>query len=44
MSKTNTLASVHRDAYTDYIGIKRFDKKGKVIGERRIIGLYTSAA
>lgn len=44
MSKTNTLASVHRDAYTDYIGIKRFDKTGKVIGERRIIGLYTSAA
>lgn len=44
MSKTNTLASVHRDAYTDYIGIKRFDNKGKVIGERRIIGLYTSAA
>ena len=44
MSKTNTLASVHRDAYTDYIGIKRFNNKGKVIGERRIIGLYTSAA
>lgn len=44
MSKTNTLASVHRDAYTDYIGIKRFNKQGQVIGERRIIGLYTSAA
>lgn len=44
MSKTITLASVHRDAYTDYIGIKRFNSEGKVIGERRIIGLYTSAA
>lgn len=44
MSKTNTEAMVHRNAYTDYIGIKRFNKKGKVIGERRIIGLYTSAA
>jgi glutamate dehydrogenase len=44
MSKTNTLASVHRDAYTDYIGVKRFNNKGEVIGERRIIGLYTSAA
>lgn len=43
-SKTNTLASVHRDVYTDYIGIKRFGKKGEVIGERRLIGLYTSAA
>lgn len=44
MTKTSTLASVHRDAYTDYIGIKRYDKNGEVIGERRIIGLYTSAA
>ncbi len=44
ISKTNTLASVHRDAYTDYIGVKRFDKSGQVIGERRILGLYTSAA
>ncbi len=44
MSKTNTKALVHRDAYTDYIGVKRFNQKGEVIGERRIIGLYTSAA
>ena len=44
MSKTNTEATVHRQAYTDYIGIKRYDKKGQVIGERRIIGLYTSVA
>lgn len=43
-SKTNTKALVHRDAYTDYIGVKRFNEKGEVIGERRIIGLYTSAA
>ncbi|MGL5742200.1 MAG: NAD-glutamate dehydrogenase [Legionella sp.] len=43
-AKTNTLASVHRDAYTDYIGIKRVNAQGNVIGERRIIGLYTSAA
>lgn len=44
ISKTNTPASVHRDAYADYIGVKRFDAQGKVIGERRILGLYTSAA
>jgi glutamate dehydrogenase len=43
-SKTNTLSTVHRDAYTDYIGVKRFNEKGQVIGERRILGLYTSAA
>lgn len=43
-SKTNTISTVHRPVYTDYIGIKRFDKEGNVIGERRIIGLYTSPA
>lgn len=44
ISKTNTPATVHRDAYADYIGVKCFNEQGEVIGERRIIGLYTSAA
>jgi glutamate dehydrogenase len=41
ISKTSTKASVHRPVYADYIGVKRFDK-GKLIGECRFIGLYTS--
>lgn len=44
VSKTNTMSTVHRLAYTDYIGVKRFNAKGKLIGERRFIGLYTSVA
>lgn len=44
IAKTNTKATVHRPVYTDYIGIKRFDKNGKMIGERRFIGLFTSTA
>ncbi len=45
IAKTNTKSTVHRPAsYTDYIGVKCFDEKGKVIGERRFIGLYTSDA
>lgn len=44
LSKTNQLMTVHRNAYGDYIGIKRFDAQGKMIGERRIVGLYTSIA
>ena len=44
VSKTNTRSTVHRDTYTDYIGIKRFNAKGEVIGERRILGLFTSMA
>lgn len=44
IAKTNTKATVHRDTYTDYIGVKRFNEKGELIGERRFVGLYTSTA
>src|SRR5690606_5549747 len=43
LTKTNTKSRVHRPAYCDYIGVKRFDKNGKVIGEDRFIGLYSSS-
>lgn len=44
IAKTNTPSTVHRNAYTDYIGVKRFNDEGELIGERRFIGLYTSTA
>lgn len=37
-------STIHRPTAPYSIGIKQFDAKGKVIGERRIIGLYTSDA
>lgn len=40
LTKTDSKSNVHRPAYMDYVGIKRFDAKGKVIGEHRFIGLY----
>lgn len=43
VTKGNTQSRIHRPAYTDYIGVKKFDKAGKVIGEHRFTGLYTSA-
>ncbi|MCO4320749.1 NAD-glutamate dehydrogenase [Aliidiomarina quisquiliarum] len=43
LTKTNAKSRVHRPAYADYIGIKRFDDKGNVIGEDRFIGLYSSS-
>jgi glutamate dehydrogenase len=43
LTKANTRATVHRSGYLDYIGIKRFDADGQVVGERRFIGLYTSS-
>lgn len=43
LTKGNKQSRIHRPAYTDYIGIKKFDETGKVIGEHRFTGLYTSA-
>ncbi len=44
ITKGNSRATVHRPGYLDHIGIKRFGADGKVVGERRFLGLYTSAA
>jgi glutamate dehydrogenase len=41
LTKANTVATVHRASYLDYVGIKRFDENGRVTGERRFLGLYT---
>ena len=35
---------VHRRVHMDYVGVKRFDRDGKLIGEFRIVGLFTSTA
>ena len=44
ITKAMTRATVHRPAWLDYIGVKRFDEAGQVIGEARFLGLYTSSA
>jgi len=44
LTKANSLATVHRPAYLDYVGFKRFDEHGAVTGERRFLGLYTHTA
>jgi glutamate dehydrogenase len=44
LTEANTRSTVHRPAYLDYVGIKRFDGQGHVVGERRFLGLFTSAA
>lgn len=42
-SKSSARARVHRNAYSDYVVVKRFNAQGEVIGEARFLGLYTSA-
>ncbi len=44
ITKANSRATVHRSAYLDYIGFKVFNEAGEVVGERRFIGLFATAA
>lgn len=44
LTKANGRSHVHRGTYLDYIGVKRFDEDGVVVGERRFLGLYTGSA
>ncbi|MBL6277431.1 NAD-glutamate dehydrogenase [Micromonospora fiedleri] len=44
ITKANSRATVHRSAYLDYIGFKVFDDNGEVVGERRFLGLFSTAA
>jgi glutamate dehydrogenase len=44
IAKANIHARVHRRVYLDYIGVKRFDAAGNLVGEFRIVGLFTSTA
>ena len=44
VTKANTRSTVHRPGYTDYVGVKRYNERGEVIGEHRFIGLFTSTA
>ncbi len=43
ITKSNRKSVVHRPVHMDYIGIKTFNSKGEVKGERLFLGLFTSA-
>jgi glutamate dehydrogenase len=44
LTKANSRSTVHRPTYLDYIGVKVFDEDGRPVGEKRFLGLLTSAA
>ncbi|MGW0431085.1 NAD-glutamate dehydrogenase [Micromonospora sp. NPDC003197] len=44
ITKANSRATVHRSAYLDYIGFKIFNEAGEVVGEKRFLGLFSTAA
>src|SRR6202051_4804825 len=43
VTKANFESTVHRSGYLDYVGVKQFDAKGRLMGERLFLGLGTSA-
>jgi glutamate dehydrogenase len=44
ITKANVKSRVHRRAHLDYIGAKLFSRDGRLEGELRIVGLFTSSA
>jgi glutamate dehydrogenase len=44
VTKANSSATVHRPELLDYVGVKTFDSRGRVDGEHRFLGLWTSTA
>ncbi|GFE88543.1 NAD-glutamate dehydrogenase [Steroidobacter agaridevorans] len=43
ITKANSVSTVHRATYLDYVGVKTVDSQGRVTGEKRFLGLFTSA-
>jgi glutamate dehydrogenase len=44
VAKGNERSRVHRRAYMDYVGVKRYGPDGGVVGEVRFVGLFTAEA
>ncbi len=42
VTKANLRSRVHRRAHMDYIGVKLYADDGRVVGELRVLGLFTS--
>ena len=44
LTKTNARSPIHRAGYMDYIGVLKFDEKGRPVAEQRFLGLFSSNA
>ncbi|MEI9991057.1 MAG: NAD-glutamate dehydrogenase [Rhizomicrobium sp.] len=44
ITKSNERSLVHRRVHMDYVGVKTFGADGRLTGERRFVGLFTSGA
>ncbi|HEX3846881.1 MAG TPA: NAD-glutamate dehydrogenase [Steroidobacteraceae bacterium] len=44
VTKANMESTVHKPGFLDYVGVKQFDARGRLTGEKRFLGLWTSSA
>ncbi len=44
IAKSDIMSRIHRRAQMDYVGVKTYAKDGRLSGELRIVGLFTSQA
>ena len=44
VSKASRRSTVHRPGHLDQVAVKEFDAAGRVVGEHRFVGLWTSTA
>lgn len=41
LTEANSRSKVMRRGYMDYVGVKTYDEAGKIVGERRFVGLWS---
>ena len=41
LTEANSRSRVMRRGYMDYVGVKTYDEDGRIVGERRFVGLWT---
>ena len=44
VAKTNSVSTIHRPVRMDYVGVRVIGPDGSVVGEARLLGLFTSHA
>ncbi len=44
VAKSNQRSHLHRAGYFDFLGINRYNKQGKIVGQDCFLGLFTSTA
>ena len=44
VAKSDLVSTVHRRVNCDYISVARYDTQGRIVGEDRFLGLFTSGA